>query len=176
MDKEKLYSILVQHAIEENYIEVRMEREILNCIPIIINNDMAMILRFFDFMPDGYTIIPMSQVLEIKYSESCKFFENIVKNEGITSFLSGAPEIEIISWEKVFSFFKKTKEIVIAEIGKEDSINIGRVVKVTKENLFMQCFSPVGIWDEMEWAEPFINITSITFRNHYTNIFSKYLQ
>ena len=65
MDKEKLYSTLVQHAIEENYIEVRMERETLNCIPIIINNDMAMVLRFFDFMPDGYAIIPMSQVLEI---------------------------------------------------------------------------------------------------------------
>ena len=90
--------------------------------------------------------------------------------------MSEAPEIEISSWEKVFFFFKKTKEIIITEIGEEDSINIGRVVKVTKENLFMQCFSPVGIWDEVEWAEPFINITSIKFRNHYTNIFSKYFQ
>jgi|GEM_PF-7111492 hypothetical protein len=178
MNKEILKQDLAKYIIRQNYIDLKLdtyENILVNCIPIAVSNNLLYILRYQDFMPDGYEILQLTDIQSYNYSNSCCYFEEIVKKEGAQKLLSDSCFLNIINWSTVFTSLKELGLIVIVDIGKEDSVIVGRITEIQEDSVVMHCFSPTGVWDDEEWTEPYKNITGIKFKNHYTNIFAKHL-
>lgn len=178
MKKELLISQLTAHINDQHYLSVTVGKdntEIVNCIPISMNNKMLLVLAFYDFLPDGYMLLKLQDIDEINYNEACQYFEKIVKNEGASALIQSVPKIIIESWKSAFISLKDADLIVMVDIGKEDSVNVGKIIKATTQKVSMLCFSPTGIWDDDEWDEPYKNITSVRFLDHYTITYAKYL-
>lgn len=175
MEREKIYSEISEHLINQHYIKLIKTDDDMRCIPISLGDDFLLVFRFYDFTPYGYEIIPIEQIMEIHHTETNKYFEKIVKKEGAGALIENAPDVCLDNWDTIFSCFIDTGEIIAIDIGKEDCINLGKVIAAEDDELEMLCFSPDGIWDDENWIEPYVNITGIEFRNDYTKIFTKYL-
>ena len=177
MDKEMLISKLSAYIDMTNYINVIMKKntaENFYCIPIAVSGKLLLCLDFFDFMPNGYTIVRLDDIEKIIYNDACEYYESIVKKEGALLLVDAIPKISIESWEDAFMSLKEHDLIIIVDIGKEDATNVGKVIKATRQNVSMICVSTIGVWDSDEWHEPISNVTRIQFSNHYTNIYTKY--
>ena len=175
MESNILFHELSQYISKKNYINLLKNDGEMNCIPILMSKYLLMVLVFHDFMPYGYEIIPLAQITSVEYAGASEYFESIVKKEGAESLINTAPNIDIKDFISVFTFFERTGEILVVDIGKENSVNVGKVSAVRNGEIYMHCFSPAGLWDVDDFIEPFKNITGVQFRNHYTRIFSKYL-
>ena len=178
MNNSLLYNSFNEYIIQKNYIDVDVGGDLnasINGIPISISDELLYILRYQDFLSDGYEILKIENIKALDYSKTCQYFENIVKQEGALALLHQAPVVNISNWCKMFETLQLLNIIIIVDIGKEGCINVGKVKKVTNSTVSMLCFSPTGIWDSEEWEEPLSNISSVRFLNHYTSIFKKYL-
>ena len=123
----------------------------------------------------GYAIVKLQDIKKLQYSDSCEYFESIVKKEGALTLIKRAPKISIENWKSIFLSLKEKDLIIIVDICKEGYVNVGKVIDATNQNVLMLCVSPIGIWDGIdEWKESYSNITSVRFLNHYTNIYTKY--
>lgn len=148
MERQILQSSLSTHIQQQHYLELHMKiiEEIqIQCIPVSISNNLLMVLKFQDFMPDGFEIVRVDDIADLSYSETCKYFETIVKQEEASTLLRNAPEIILINWQTVFCSLKNLNSIVIVDIGKEDCVNVGKVLDVSENEVSMLCFSPTGV-------------------------------
>ena len=169
---------LIKHIEQKNYIRVETftcESEAHDCMPLATSDKLLFVLNFIDFLPDGYSIIRLKDITSVEHNDSCKYFGKIVKMEGALKLIDEAPDISIDSWKTVFLSLKKMDIIVIADIGKEQCLNVGKITKVRDADFSMHCFCTSGIWDENERHELYTDITSVRFLNHYINTYSKYL-
>jgi hypothetical protein len=177
--KEQLASQLAYHILGQNYIDIVFIDERLDnihCMPIKISEKMLYALNFFDFLPDGFIVVRLEDIKEVRYNDACEYFEDIVKQEGALEQIQNALPILLDDWRNVFTSLKDAGLIAIVDIGKENCVNVGKIVDASNQDVVMRCFSPAGIWDNEEWEEPYTNITSIRFLSHYTQIYSKYLK
>ena len=177
MKKDILIQQVKQYIENKSYINIILKKnmsDVLYCIPIAISDKLLMVLEFFDFLPNGYTIIKLKDIKKILYDDACEYFECIVKKEGACDIIEKVPKISIENWKATLLSLKENDLIIIVDIGKEDCVNVGKVVKATNQNVSMLCLSPTGIWDETEWKESSGNLTSVRFLNHYTNTYTKY--
>lgn len=177
MIEEELRVKLSKYIKTRDYISFRRQDdpELYHCIPLAMGEALLLTLRFFDFQPDGYEIIPLSQISSLRRSNSDAYFGRIVKKEGAMSLVCSAPDITLDSWDSALAFLAQTREVVVVDIGKEDCVEVGVITSSNEAELKMRCFSPTGVWDEEDWCEPCQNITGLQIRNHYTTTFTKYL-
>lgn len=145
-------------------------------IPISMGEELLLTLRFFDFQADGYEIVPLSQITAIRRSNSDAYFGRIVKREGAMSLVQAAPSVSLDRWHSVFEFLAQSQEIVVVDIGEEGCVNVGVITAFKNEGFDMRCFSPTGVWDKEDWSEFYQNVTGLEMRNHYTDIFTKYIR
>lgn len=176
-DTEKISRRLQTYIQNRDYVQIikRTDGEDCKCIPINMSDELLMALRFYDFMPDGYEIIPIQSIRLLRHSKSDIYFGRVVKKEGADKLLDEAPNVELDSWPTVFRFLKKTGEIALVDIGHEGCLNAGVVTRVLKTSIAMRCFSPTGQWDKEGWQESYDNITGVELRNHYIHTFEKHL-
>ncbi len=172
--KTSLLSELISYSDNRKYIRMITCTDDLNCIPIKVSEAFCIVLRCYDFQLYGFEIIPISSIKEIRYTETCYFFEKVIKAENDICTIQSPNSMNAENWEEIFAFFEKTKEIIIIDIGIADCVNVGRVLTRTDSELEMQCVSPSGIWNQGTWTERYDNISSVQFRNSYTKMFSKY--
>ena len=178
MRKQDILPSLSKHIQQHHYLDVTIQtanEEKIQCIPIAVSKEFVLVLNYLDFIADGFYIIRIKDIVNLCYSDSCRYFETIVKKEGAMTFIQHTPPITLSSWNTVFCSLKKLDGIVIVDIGKENCVNVGKICNVLEDAVSMLCFSPTGEWDDQEWVETFDNITGVKFDNHYTNSFAKYL-
>ncbi len=175
MDFEKDVSLLREHIQKRHYISLNRCTEQCQYIPLALSGELLMALNFRDFTPDGYEIVPLSQIESFSHSEADSFFERVVKEEGANAWISGAPQLDITCWKSLLSDLAESEEIAMADIGHEGCANFGRVIEAEDTCFWMRCFSPTAVWDEDEWREPYENLTGIGQRSHYISTFEKYL-
>lgn len=172
----ELRTELLMHISDTHYIDIELKtsNETLTCVPVSLGKTFLIILRFFDFMPDGFVVVPVEQIVSVTYTKTNAFFEKIIKSEGMEHLVYEVPLIGLDKWESVLSFFEASQEIVVVDIGHENCVNVGIIANHSSTKIEMKCFSPLGEWDDENWFEPIENITAISFRTHYTKTFSKF--
>lgn len=130
-----------------------------------------------DFIIDGYSIRRFADVTKVQIKED-KCIE-ILKTEGISSGIE-IPNIDISTWETVFTSLQKTNINIIVEKEniKQDETEfvIGRIHKVCKKHVYIYHFDADGIWQEEPYRVPYSGMTSVSFGTRYVETFSKYLE
>ena len=143
-------------------------------LPLQINNKYMLCANEYDFMHDGYTIRRLEDIDEIQIDSK---YQEIVKAEKIFEHIQ-TPNVKIDNWKDIFTSLYNFNENIIIET---ESLNngtfyIGKIEKIMNNSLIFKTFDNNGVWDESSDTIKYIDITSVTFKSRYINVFSKYLK
>ena len=179
MKKSKIKSIINGSIDQRNLCRMyfRYDAYYWYFFPLITSDKLLLGAKEEDFLIDGYSIRRFIDVTKVQIKED-KCIE-ILKNEGISSGIQ-IPNIDISTWETVFSSLQKTNKNIIVEKEniKEDETEyvIGRINKVYKKFVYIYHFDADGIWHEKPYRILYSAITSVSFGTRYVETFSKYLE
>ena len=131
-----------------------------------------------DFIIRGYLIIPFQSITEILCSISDKYYDKIMKAEGITKKVENRHKLELKSWQTIFNSIKKLNLNVIVqnENPNDEDFNIGPITKVNQDSVYIQYFDPKCYIDSESTKIAFGTITVASFDDIYINTLSKYLR
>ena len=144
--------------------------------PLISSDKLFLGTEEDDFIIDGYSIRRYADITkaEIKYDK----YNEILKSEGTVDSIQ-IPEVDISTWETAFITLQKmNKNIIVEKESLDDSecnFIIGRIEKVYKKFIYVRHFNGDGIWQEKPYKIPYTDITSVSFKTRYVEVFSKYL-
>ena len=179
MKKSKIKSIVNGSIDQRNLCRMyfRYDAYYWYFFPLITSDKLFLGAKEEDFLIDGYSIRRFVDVTKVQIRED-KCVE-ILKTEGISSGIQ-IPNIDISTWETVFSSLQKTnKNIIVAKENiksDETEFVIGRIDKVYKKFVYIYHFDADGIWQEEPYRIPYSTITSVSFGTRYVETFSKYLE
>jgi len=150
------------------------EAELL-CIPVKRSDDLLLVHIFYDFLPDGYRIIRLDDIYDVIRDASERFFERIIKAEGIYKTLEPPEEIDIASWKTALQSMKGRYGHCILESDDEEDFLIGKLMDISEWDFNFWYFDAAGKWDEEPDVIDYDDLISVSFGDRYTNTIIKYL-
>ena len=142
------------------------------------SSELVLIHYFYDFHPDGYQILRISDISGIRHSASDRTMQKILRAEGILEQVGLKHPIDLRSWQSALRNLKALGESVIVE-GEEPEVDkffIGKIIRINKKTLSMRHFDGTGKWDEELSYCPYEHISSVKFDCEYVNVFSQHLR
>lgn len=172
----------IDKAIDEKRV-IRFGREHIdpNCIngvPLLRSENLLLIEYYNDFCQDGYKVVRIGDITGVYYNEEERFYEEILKQEGIYKGLSIPGMEKIYNWKSLFEKLKKLYQTIIIECEEYDieDFYIGKILKIKEKCLQFLYFDTMGRWRESPNEINFNEITSVTFADRYSAIYSKYCE
>lgn len=131
-----------------------------------------------DFILDGYSVIPISTIVEIRYNNFDKYFSKIMIMEKAVNNVSKKHNVDLNNWVTIFRTIKSSglNVIVECEAPSDDDFIIGPISKVTKSAVYIQFIRPNGYLITTPTKVTFNRITIAHFDTRYVNTFSKYIR
>lgn len=141
-------------------------------LPLAVGDQLFLCAIDDDFLFNGFTVRRLRDIYELLPPRS-GIYQTIAEKEGLTSM--PVPDVELTNWKSVFISLKWLDKPVIVEREYEpEFFRLGRIEDVKKDRVIMRYFDADGVWhDPVEI--PYQGITSVTFDDRYSNIFSKYV-
>lgn len=142
------------------------------------NDDFIVFYETYDFDLVGYSIFTISSISEIRYNNNDKYYDKIMRWEGITAKADYPHNIDLTNWSTIFKSIKSLGFNVIIENEKpeQETFHIGPITKITDKSVKMRSFDPKGYLDKEDTKFKWKDVTRVQFDERYTNIFSKYLR
>jgi hypothetical protein len=142
-----------------------------------ISDKWILIQNISEFHLDGYSIIRKTDINKIRYDERDKYFEEILKKEGVDNKVSKKYKINLTNLSTIFESLKKIKLNIIVECEnkKDDIFAIGKITQINKDSIAMHHFDACGKWAKKSKVIYYSKITTIGFDQEYINIFSRHL-
>jgi hypothetical protein len=144
--------------------------------PLISNDKLFLGAEEDDFIIDGYSIRRYVDITKVQIKDDMCI--KILQSEGVIDSIK-TPNVDISSWETVFTSLQKMNINVIVE---NESLNedecdftIGKIDRVFKKCVYIYHFDAEGIWNNEPYRIPYTDITSVSFGTRYVETFSKYL-
>lgn len=141
------------------------------------SKDFILLREVNDFMFWGYSIFPISSVMDIRYNDNDKYYDFINKLEHPKSEFELDPNLKmnITSFNSIFQKLKEEASIIIeCEKHKHGYFCIGLVERTGNKSVSMQYYNAQGFLDEKLVKYKFKQITKITFKDNYNRVFSNY--
>ncbi|WP_431109709.1 hypothetical protein [Winogradskyella poriferorum] len=130
-----------------------------------------------EFLINGYRIIPINLIKDIRFNNNDKYLFKIHKEEGLTERIELPNyKINLSNWIEIFKSLKKNVNCIISECEafEQDYFCIGEIKRVNKKSVSIQYFDAKGLLDEVYTKHYFEEITRVTFEDRYSQTFSKY--
>jgi hypothetical protein len=142
------------------------------------SKDFIILQETDDFSFYGYSVLPVSQIIEIRFNSYDRYYDKIMKWEKEIDKVSLAHKIDLTSWQTIFKSIKKTGLGVIVECEDPDidTFTIGPVVRTSKKLVYILYFGATGISDDKPTSIDYASITNVRFDDRYINVFSKYVR
>ncbi|MEW6097263.1 MAG: hypothetical protein AB1567_12200 [bacterium] len=143
-----------------------------------ISDDWILVQNISEFHLDGYSIIRKSDVDKMRYDNRDRYFEKILRIEGVRENVSKKYEINITDLPSIFKSLKITKLNIIVECEepKNELFVIGKITQINKNSVSMLHFDACGRWEKQSTVIYYPEITIIRFDEEYINVFSRYLK
>lgn len=142
------------------------------------SKDFVILQATDDFMACGYNVLPLSQVIDVRYNNHDKYYDKIMRWEKEVDKIMLKHNVNLKDWVSVFTSIKATGLNVIVEC-EAPSINtftIGPIKKVLKNAVQILYFDAAGFSDSKPTSIKYSDITKVMFDDRYINIFSKYIR
>lgn len=179
MEPNEILQLLDRAANGRNVLSIERpevaETELL-CIPIARSDELLMVHVFYDFYPDGYRIIRLQDVYDVVWEQSERFFEHIVREEGIHAKLKPPPTIDLTNWQSALESLRGRFDFCTVETGEGEDFLIGRVVELDEWELTFRYFDATGRWDDEPDLLDYDELTAVSFDDNYTNTIIKYIE
>ena len=143
---------------------------------IKVSNDYICMMVIKDWHTDGYVILPMKFVSDIKYSKYEKKNNEILIKEGVISEIPKLSWLSLKSSKSIFISLEKKINTIIVEsrLPKVDEFVVGKIKKVKNKHVYLKGFDGTGKWLDGIFKIPYSEITSVTFGDEYSTVFEKY--
>lgn len=141
-------------------------------IPLKINEEFFLGTEEDDFLLDGYSIRRIKDIESVEPRDDLT--STIIKKEGLLENLV-IPEIDLNSWENIFSSLSKINQNIIIEDEYNEEFWIGKIIDVNRDYVLFKHFDADGIWSEEPIKIGYNIVTSIAFNSRYVDVFSKYV-
>lgn len=178
MKRKKIIEKLNKHCKTKNYVRLtRNENDITYGILLKKSNDFILLQEYNEFRLSSYLVIPIATIKHVRYNKFDRAYERILKKEGLLDNLELKYKIDLTNWKSICKDIKKTGLTIISECEHPDinSFCIGELKRVNKKSISIRYFDAEGIIDKKNTINEFVDITKISFDDHYANVFSKYL-
>jgi len=145
-----------------------------------VSDTLVLIQQFHDFYCEGYTIIRIPDIVNIRSDEYERFFEVIMKGEGLLDLVAYTINVPLFNITSSLSYFSKTKEHIIIECesvtnDNQDRFYLGKVSEIEGTTVWFVEINPLGTFEHEEIGISLEEISRIQFDTPYINIFSKYI-
>ncbi len=184
MKVEKIVITLKKHFKENLYIRITRGfkkdfSELSKGYLIDLSSDFVLLKELDDFIIDGYNIIPINRIKNLRYNENDKYFDFISKSEfSLEELVSKDFDVNLNSWESIFKSLKSLDKTIISECEKykHNYFAIGKINKVKEDSVLIDYFNAQGVLDAKPVEHKFKWITKVTFDDDYSKVFSKYIK
>ncbi len=157
--------------------------ETIHGIPLSASEQFVLLQEVHEFHLDGYTVMPLANVLAIRSGKAEEKIQEVLTGEGVFQ-KAGIPyELSLDTYAALFRSFKQLGKNVIVELlpegprdEPEQGFFIGRVVGMSARSVAILHFDAVGRWSSEPSVVPYDMIKWVTFDTEYINVFSKYLR
>ncbi len=159
---------------------LRVERKIGNepyieGFPISLSEKFLLMTCINDFHDEGYTLLRTKDIKKAYSKESIGFYEEMCKKEGLDEKIEPVI-LDLTGFTSVFSELKDYKGFIAVEREEEgDGFYLGKITAVGETFLRMLTFDSAGKWSDEEDTLMYDGITRISFGDHYSKIFYKYM-
>lgn len=143
------------------------------------SDDFVFMSDLSDFNYDGFVVLRKADIVEIRCTDSEKYFENILRKENIlrqVRLQKREYPFRLASMEKMFKNLRDMKIPVIVEnlYDEEEEFLIGPIKKVESDTVYLKYFNTIGEFDKELLGVDFDKITFFSFDSPYANLFYKY--
>lgn len=146
--------------------------EPLLCIPLQMSENFALVAPYVDFMPDGYEVMRLRDISNVRADERAAFHEQVMHAEGVLSAIT-IPDVALDSFQSLLNDLFALGEPV-AVSGKENVLLLGTIEKAGKKKLRVRYVDGEGHIDEDPMRFPYESILSVSFGSRYLKLVVQY--
>jgi hypothetical protein len=172
---------LEQHQKNGDAIEIRrnpIDPHPMMAFVVACGPGLALFLDARELEWDGYKIVRIQDITSLDYRGSEKFYERILRGEGIVTDIRMPFKIDLWSWKTAISAIKnQSRSMIIEDENPDDEIFlIGKVTRLSARTVSICHFDAVGHWELSDRVMPYSRITAVTFDCRYIRLYSKYVR
>jgi hypothetical protein len=178
------YDIMLQKHIEKKeFVKINRtfkdREENISGFILSLSKNFLLLQVGYDFMLDGYAIIPKDQFDSIRCNKADNKSKKIYKEEGLLNTQYGIQEpLSLKDWQGLFVNLKELDYHVVIECEDKDDPEffIGPIKRVNKDNVSIQYYDAMGKLEKKLTKIKFKDITIVKFGDRYSTTFRKYLK
>jgi hypothetical protein len=133
-----------------------------------------------DYNVDGYKILRIKDLTDVRYNATDHFFEEILIKEGLVVDEQQLVVNKLDHWIDTFFELKTIDKNIIIELEDYDgdglSFFIGKIIKVDNDSIYFHNFNSIGEWDEEPVKIFYKDISLVSIDDRYSRIISKYVK
>jgi hypothetical protein len=153
-------------------------QEKLNCYILASSDSFLLVQTAEEFTLSGFSVIPTNTIIEVVSNKTDRFYNHVMKSEGLLQKVGCNIPLSLESWPAVFKSLKAAKVPVIVECEHLDPsiFSIGTLRSISTKQVFLNYFNSAGFVEERLDKLKFHEITRVTFGDRYSMMFCKYVK
>ncbi|HKW10922.1 MAG TPA: hypothetical protein VJO33_11135 [Gemmatimonadaceae bacterium] len=147
--------------------------------PLAIGSELVLLAVVDDWRFDGYAIVRLADVTEVRSNEYERFTERVLEREGeLTHLVPPAPAVPVTAWSDVFEALRASGRYVLVheEEYEEEPMSLGPVVAVHSDTMLLHYVGATAEWDAEPSEIAFQDVTRVQFGDYYSTVFARYAE
>jgi hypothetical protein len=180
MEKSKIRELITENLKSNrrfSFFKKFKDERVHGCI-LNYSEDFVLIHQTDDFQLDGYAILPIDAIEEVRYNEMEEFYDSVMQQEGLLDDFGIDYSIDLSSWQTIFDSIIKNEKFAIIECEKSDDDDsqflLGKIIRTKRDKFEMIYLNADGIFEDTITEQKYSEITIVRFDERYTNLFQKY--
>ncbi len=147
-----------------------------NGFPLVLGEELVLARTLRDFVFDGFSVLRLGDVTEVRSSEVERFFDRVIKAEGLERDLAPPKPILLRSMRTALESIRGHYRHVIVECEgvDDDDFFLGEIARVDDEHLHLLYIHIDGTRDREATKIPLDEITLLRFDETYLRLYGKY--
>jgi hypothetical protein len=149
--------------------------------PLAVGDELVLVQVVSDWALDGWTILRLADVTDVRSSEFDRFAERVLAGEGeLARVAPPVPDVPVASWGAAFRALLAPSGgaaplvIVHQEEYDGEPMDVGPIVGVRDDAVLLRYVDAAGVWDDEPTEIPLADVTRVEFGDRYSTVFAKY--
>jgi hypothetical protein len=155
---------------------LRGELESMTAIPLVVGSRL-MLVRHLNpemLLPDGWVILRVQDVTEVRTSEWDRAVGRALADEGLVPDPAGTPAVRLDDWASALADLHARGEPVSLEReDQEGGYAVGMLTAVGDDHTEIRHVGADGAWEDEDWTFGHAAITLVAFGRRYIEVFSR---
>jgi hypothetical protein len=158
------------------FVRQAFEQESWNGFPLVLGDELVLIRTLHDFAFDGFSILRVADITEVHCGEVERFFERVIKAEGLDRNLPAPRPVLLHSMRTALESVRAHYRHVILECEgvDDDAFYLGEIARVDDEAVELYYIHVNGTRDREVTRVPLDTITLVRFDEQYLRLYGKY--